>query len=73
MQLKKYLFRFLCFFMIFVFIYSPMCFAFEDVYVWSNDYDLTVSTSSSKNSSDDANVDSNNSLNLESGCAILIE
>ena len=73
MHLIKYLFRLLCFFMIFIFIYSPMCFAFEDLYVWSNDYNLAVSASSLENSSDDANVDSNNSLNLESGSAILIE
>ena len=69
MHLKNCLFNLLCFFIIFTFIGSPICFAAENLYVWSNDYDLTISTSSS----DDSSIDSNNSLNLESESAILIE
>ena len=69
MHLKNGLLKLLCFFILFKFICSPICFAVEDLYVWSNDYDLAISTSSSESST----IDSNNSLNLESGSAILIE
>lgn len=69
MHLKNGLLKLLCFFILFNFICSPICFAVEDLYVWSNDYDLAISTSSSESST----IDSNNSLNLESGSAILIE
>lgn len=69
MHLKNCLFKLLCFFVIFTFIYSPICFSVEDLYVWSNNYNQSIST----NSSDNSSIDSSNSLNLESESAILIE
>ena len=54
------------FFIIFITLISSMCFATDSVYVWSNNI--------TKNSLQTiANVKDNNSLNLESGAAILIE
>lgn len=52
-----------------MFVCYPISFATEGLYIWSKDYDDIVSTSST----DDSSVDSNNSLALESGSAILIE
>lgn len=69
MHLKKCLFKLLCFSMIFMFVIYPSVIASENVYIWSNDYDITVPTSSSTTTEQD----SNNSLSLESGSAILIE
>ena len=69
MHLKKCLFKLLCFSIIFMFVIYPSVIASENVYIWSNDYDITVPTSSSTTTEQD----SNNSLSLESGSAILIE
>ena len=69
MHLKKCLFKLLCFSIIFMFVIYPSVIASENVYIWSNDYDITVPTSSSTTTEQDAN----NSLSLESGSAILIE
>lgn len=69
MHLKKCLFKLLCFSIIFMFVIYPSVIASENVYIWSNDYDTTVPTSSSTTTEQD----SNNSLSLESGSAILIE
>ena len=69
MHLKKCLFKLLCFFIIFMFVIYPSVIASENVYFWSNDYYITVPTSSSTTTEQD----SNSSLSLESGSAILIE
>lgn len=55
------------FFIIFTIISSTICFATDSVYVWSNN-NSTNSTLETV-----SNVEDNNSLNLESGSAILIE
>ena len=69
MRLKFCLIKLLSFVTLFSSVCLPICKAQDNSYIWINNYDLSVSTSSSENSS----IDSNNSLNLESGSAILIE
>ena len=63
-KIYKYIVNFLCIIIIMSFIFSTYCFATEN-YIWS-DSDETLLTSSD-------NSTSSNSLNLESGAAILIE
>ena len=55
------------FFIIFTMLASTICFATDSVYVWSNN------TSTNNILQTVSNVEENNSLNLESGSAILIE
>lgn len=55
------------FFIIFIILASTICFATDSIYVWSNN-NSTNSTLQTV-----SNVEDNNSLNLESGSAILIE
>ena len=69
MRLKFCLVKLLSFVILFSSVCFPICRAQDDLYTWSNNNDLSVSTSNTENS----NIDSNNSLNLESGSAILIE
>ena len=69
MRLKFCLIKLLSFVILFSSVFFPICKAQDDLYTWSNNNDLSISTSSNENS----NIDSNNSLNLESGSAILIE
>ena len=69
MRLKFCLIKLLSFVILFSSVCFPICRAQDDLYTWSNNNDLSVSTSSNENS----NIDSNNPLNLESGSAILIE
>lgn len=59
-------FRTIIFSIIFTILASTMCFATDSIYVWSNN-------TSSSTLQTVANVEDNNSLNLESGSAILIE
>lgn len=56
------------FFIIFTLLTSTICFAADSVYVWSNNNANTNNTLQTVSS-----VEDNNSLNLESGSAILIE
>ena len=56
------------FFIVFIMLVSTMCFATDSLYVWSNNNSNTNSTLQTV-----SNVEDNNSLNLESGSAILIE
>ena len=56
------------FFIIFTILTSTICFASDSVYVWSNNNTNTNNTLQTVSS-----VEDNNSLNLESGSAILIE
>ena len=56
------------FFIVFTMLFSTICFAIDSVYVWSNTINNTNSTLQTV-----SNVEDNNSLNLESGSAILIE
>ena len=65
---RNILTKLLCFIIIFSSIYIPVCFAENESYIWTNNYD-SISTSSSENVS----INSDNSLNLESESAILIE
>ena len=65
---RNILTKLLCFIIIFSSINIPVCFAENESYIWTNNYD-SISTSSSKNVS----INSDNSLNLESESAILIE
>ena len=69
MRLKFCLIKLLSFVILFSSVFFFFCKAQDDLYTWSNNNDLSISTSSNENS----NIDSNNSLNLESGSAILIE
>ncbi len=69
MRLKFCLIKLLSFVILFSSVCLPICKAQNNLYTWSNNNDLSVSTSNTENS----NIDSNNSLNLESGSAILIE
>lgn len=76
MHLKNCLLRLLSFIIIFLSIFIPICKAQDDSYIWTNNYDLAISTSSSEDSNidlDNSSANSNNPLNLESGSAILIE
>ena len=56
------------FFIVFIMLASTICFATDSVYVWSNNNTNTNNTLQTV-----SNVEDNNSLNLESGSAILIE
>ena len=69
MNFKIHIFKFLCTLITFVSILSTICFSTDDIYVWSNQSDITVSTSSLTA----LNSDENNPLNLESESAILID
>ena len=77
MYLKNYLFKILFLFIILFFTLHSLCFAIDDIYVWSNSALQTNSTNNSKlNSNIDLTIsdtNSNNPLNLESESAILIE
>ena len=57
------------FFIIFTILASTICFASDSVYVWSNNNNANINNTLQTVSS----VEDNNSLNLESGSAILIE
>lgn len=59
-------FKMIIFSIIFTILASTICFATDSIYVWSNN-------TSSNTLQTVANVEDNNSLNLESGSAILIE
>ena len=59
--------KLIVFFIISIILASTICFATDSVYVWSNN------TSTNKILQTVSNVEDNNSLNLESGSAILIE
>lgn len=59
--------KLIVFFIISIILASTICFATDSVYVWSNNI------STNKILQTVANVEDNNSLNLESGSAILIE
>ena len=61
-------FKLIIFFIIFTILSSTICFATDSVYVWSK---LSANTNNVLQTV--SNVQDNNSLNLESGSAILIE
>ena len=69
MLFKKCFIKLICTFTIFIFIFSPICFSIDDIYVWSNEYISTIQTNSFENKS----LNSENSLNLESESGILID
>ena len=80
MYCKNNLLKTLYFLILFIIIFQSICFASDDLYVWSSDYNSTIQTSNPVNSNTqsetDSNIDdtkTNNFLNLESGSAILIE
>ena len=60
--------KLIIFFIVFIMLVSTMCFATDSLYVWFNNNSNTNSTLQTV-----SNVEDNNSLNLESGSAILIE
>ena len=60
--------KLIIFFIVFIMLFSTICFATDSIYVWSNNNTNTNNTLQTV-----SNVEDNNSLNLESGSAILIE
>ena len=78
MYFKKNLLKTLYFFILFIIILQSICFASNDLYVWSSDYSSTIQTGSPVNSNiqseTDSNIDdtkTNNFLNLESPSRII--
>lgn len=60
----KFFCKIVCVFLVAIFVVSPFCFANDSVFVWSGDETTSLIN---------AEVSSDNSLNLECGSAILIE
>lgn len=69
--MRKFVLTFIIFIFVLSFTTISLCYDTSSSYIWSSDYSATLETSSSINTS--INVEDNNSLNLESGSAILIE
>ena len=69
--MRKFALTFIIFIFVLSFTTISLCYDTSSSYIWSSDYSATLETSSSINTS--INVEDNNSLNLESGSAILIE
>ena len=69
--MRKFVLTFIIFIFVLSFTTISLCYDTSSSYIWSSDYSATLEASSSINTS--INVEDNNSLNLESGSAILIE
>ena len=69
--MRKFVLTFIIFIFVLSFTTISLCYDTSSSYIWSSDYSATIETSSSINTS--INIEDNNSLNLESGSAILIE
>lgn len=67
----KSIMKSIAFALVTLFLFSSCCFSTDALYVWSNQSDILQTTSSIENTDDVSSLD--NSLNLESGSAILIE
>lgn len=69
--MRKFVLTFIIFIFVLSFTTISLCYDTSSSYIWSSDCSATLETSSLINTS--INVEDNNSLNLESGSAILIE
>lgn len=71
MSLKNFITKLIFIFIILTLTFCPVIYASEYTYIWSNSYGLEESIQT--NATETKESESSNSLNLESGSAILIE